>query len=55
MTMRSLRQIRAKTLAMEASTLARPMVAVKVSRVNKETRMSASMTACARAARSLMA
>ena len=45
----SLRQMRATTREIEASTLARPMVAVSDSRVNHDTRMPASMTAWARA------
>ena len=36
-------------MEIETSTRARPMAAVRVSRVNQETRMSASMMACARA------
>ncbi len=48
-TMSSLRQMRAMTLATEASTLARPSVTVRLSRVNQLTFMPASMTAWARA------
>ena len=48
-TMRSLRQMRATTRLIDASTLARPMVRVSDSRVNQATRRPASMTAWARA------
>lgn len=47
--MSSLRQMRASTRLTEASTLARPMVAVSDSRVNHETRTPVSMTAWAKA------
>lgn len=43
MTIKSLRQIRATTLAIVASTRARPMVAVNDSSVNQATRRSLTM------------
>lgn len=48
-TISSARVILLIVLAMDPSTLARPMAAVSVSRVDQETRMPASMTRWARA------
>src|SRR6266508_2289159 len=48
-TIRSQRQMRATVRATVASALARPMVAVRLSRVNQTTRRSASMAAWASA------
>ena len=48
-TMSSARVIRAMVLATDPSTVARPIAAVRVSRVNQETRIPASMTLCASA------
>ena len=48
-TMSSARVILVMVLATDPSTLARPIAAVRVSRVNQDTRMLASMTLWARA------